>query len=305
MLKKDANQDYKHQMAENRLNSLEDENRELRQHIQELKAQTERCDKMTKDVHAKTRSTLDPEPETHTQFTALGCTGAMVTLSCPSGRTIMTTSANYGQYDDACSGCCAPNPMYDCTELVEENRPTDWAGIQLLCDNQTSCEFQNLGSIIDSCEVGYTSDYMQVFYDCLPHDETGPVAFTAWANTGNPTDYVSADIIVFNEVLSNIGGHYNTDTSSFICPWDGVYVFSVDVQGYVSDPSHIDLMQNSDYRTRVFNDEISYAYNRGSMTTVLDCQHGDVIWIRAGSTCSIYGGYQPYTTFSGFLLQRY
>ena len=269
--------------------------------MREVRAEQANCHPLTTDVQDRP----DPEPETHTQFTELGCTGATVTLSCPSGRTILTTSANYGQWAIACSDCCAPNPGSDCTELVEENQPIDWAELQLLCDNQTSCEFQNVGSAIDTCEVGYTSDYMQVFYDCLPHDETEPVAFTAWANTGNPTDYISADIIVFNEVLSNVGGHYNTDTSSFICPWDGVYVFSVDVQGYVSDPSHIDLMQNSDYRTRVFNDEISYAYNRGSMTTVLDCERGDVIWIRAGSTCSIYGGYNRYTTFSGFLLHRY
>ena len=146
---------------------------------------------------------------------------------------------------------------------------------------------------------------MQVFYDCLPHDETGPVAFTAWANTGNPTDYSVGDIIVFNEVLSNIGGHYNTDTSSFICPWDGVYVFSVTVQGYLSDLTDTDLMQNNNFLARIFNDDISGAYNRGSMTTVIDCERGDVIWNLAWTTGSINCNTNRFTTFSGFLLQRY
>ena len=186
----------------------------------------------------RNKTSFDPEPATHSQFTAFACTSGIMTLSCPAGRTILTVTANYGQYDNPnseCTGCCAPNPLHDCTELVEESRPTDWLGIQLLCDNQTSCEFENLGSAIDQCEEGYQSDYMQLFYDCLPDDETGPVAFTAFANTGQPTWYNNDDVIVFNEVLSNAGGHYNSATSSFICPSHGVYLISVNVQGYDSN----------------------------------------------------------------------
>ena len=269
--------------------------------MQEVRAEQANCHPLTTDVQDRP----DPEPETHTQFTALGCTGATVTLSCPGGRTILTTSANYGQYDNACFDCCAPNPESDCTELVEENRPSDWLAIQAECDNQTSCEFQNLGSVIDTCEVGYTSDYMQVFYDCLPHDETGPVAFMAWADTGSETNYRSGDVVVFNAVLNNIGGHYNTDTSSFICPWDGVYVFSVTVQGFASSSSDIHLSRNGVYQTRIWNDNIDGVFNRGSMTAVIDCERGDVIWNMAATVCTIRCSSFRETTFSGFLLQRY
>ena len=284
-----------------RLERVETENRDLRTEIKHL----------NKKIHVLEATVMahepdkDTEPDPRTVLTAFACLDATVTLTCPSGRTIMTSYANYGQHYHTCSGCCAPNPGYDCTELVEENRPTDWAGIQLLCDNQTSCEFQNLGSVINECESGYTSDYMQVFYDCLPHDETGPVAFMAWADTGSETNYRSGDVVVFNAVLNNIGGHYNTDTSSFICPWDGVYVFSVSVMGYVNDDSHIDLMHNNNFMTRIWIDGISGAYNRGSMTTAIECERGDVIWNRAGSHCSIHTTGDVRTTFSGFLLHRY
>ena len=86
---------------------------------------------------------------------------------------------------------------------------------------------------MDECDERYhQSDYMQLFYDCLPDDETGPVAFTAYADTGSKTQYGDGSIIVFNKVLTNAGGHYNAVTSSFICPWHGLYLMSVNIQGY-------------------------------------------------------------------------
>ena len=288
-----------------RLASVEADNKDLRKEINEVKRENTQMKHTIQSLPDVTPNhEPNTEPDTHTVFTAFACLDAIVNLTCPSGRTIMTSYANYGQYSHTCSGCCAPNPGYDCTELVEENRPTDWAGIQLLCDNQTSCEFQNLGSVINECEAGYTSDYIQVFYDCLPHDGTGPVAFTAWANTGSQTFYQTGDIILFNEALSNIGGHYNPGTSSFICPWDGVYVFSVNVQAYLDDSSIIDLMQNNIFLTRIWNDKISGAHHRGSMTTVIDCKRGDVIWNRAGESCYIRCNSDKETTFSGFLFHR-
>ena len=120
-----------------------------------------------------------PKPDTRSQFTAFACTFDLTTLSCPSGRTILATSAVYGRYDKTCDDdCCAPNPKDDCTELVEENSPSDWLAIQALCDGQTSCEFENPGTVLDDCS-DQPSDYLQLFYDCLPDDETEPVAFTA------------------------------------------------------------------------------------------------------------------------------
>ena len=104
---------------------------------------------------------------------------------------------------------------------MEENKPSDWLAIQALCDGETSCQFENPGTALADC-ASELSDYMQLFYDCLPDDETGPVAFTALADTGYPTAYTAGDIILFEQILTNAGGHYNANTSSFICPWDGL-----------------------------------------------------------------------------------
>ena len=143
----------------------------------------------------------NPEPDVRSQFTAFACAFENVTISCPKDRTILTTWAVYGLFDgpnSECTGCCAPNPQYDCTEIVEENSPSDWLAIQDLCDGEEVCQFETPGADLGNCS-SQLSDYMQLFYDCLPDDETGPVAFTAWANTGGPTSYNAGDIILFND----------------------------------------------------------------------------------------------------------
>ena len=284
--------------------ALEQENNRLNDEVQSLK---DTLASVAPSVEQKIKS-LDPEPDTRSQYMAFACTNDMVTLSCPAGRTILVVSANYGQYDSPnseCTDCCAPNPEYDCTELVEENRPSDWLAIQALCDNQTSCEFDNPGTSIDVCQEEYLTDYMQLFYDCLPDDDSGPVAFTAYADTGTETSYGAGDIIVFNEVLTNAGGHYSTATSSFICPWHGVYSVSVNIQGYDSDYMSVFLMRNDAYIGFIRIEELSSGYNRGSTTIVIECDRGDILWVRAGYTGAIYTNSYPMTLFTAHMIHRY
>ena len=312
-----------------RLGDVENENRVLQQEVRVLTKDNHRLndlgDRLTKRIGAleqdnsrlndnvnsvtqNVTSSSDPEPDTYSQFTAFSCTSGMVTLSCPGGRTILTVTANYGQYaspNSECTDCCSPNPLYDCTEVVEENRPSDWLAIQALCDGQESCEFENLGSAINECEQSYLSNYMQLFYDCLPDDRTGPVAFTAWANTGNPTSYNADDIIVFEQVLTNAGGHYNADTSSFICPWHGVYLVSVNIQGHDSDYINIHLKRNAVDIGYLVIDNISGAVNRGSTTIVIECDRGDILWVMAGYTGGIYTISAPLTLFTAHMIHRY
>ena len=197
------------------------------------------------DVTPHEVSASTGKPDTYTQFTSFACTSDIITLSCPNNRTIFATSAYYGMHNIPCDDCCPPNARDDCTVLMEEGRPLDWLGIKELCDNQTSCQLDNFGSVIDECLAGYTSDYAQVFYDCLPVDEAGPVGFTAWANTGYGTAYGIDEVVVFDQVISNFGGHYNPDTSSFVCPFDGVYMVNVNVQTYSGDHAQVYVKRNA------------------------------------------------------------
>ena len=267
------------------INRLTQENERLLRANAALEQRVERLEA----VNGRETS-LNPslDSDTRPQFTAFACTSAMVTMSCPNERTILTTSAVYGRYADSCGGCCAPNPSDDCTEHVEEARPSDWLAIQALCDEQTSCQFENLGiALMTSC-TGGPSEYIQLFYNCLPDDETELVAFTAWSNTDSSARYGANYIIVFNEVQTNAGGHYNAATSSFICPWDGVYLMSVNIESQSSQGIHANLMRNNALLAQMNVDDISGAFNRGSTTIVTECDRGDVVWVRAGSIGTLY-----------------
>ena len=286
-----------------KIDALERENNRLKLEVQSLKdAQAQGS-----VVQSNKRNMTSPvqRPETHSQYMAFACTNDIVTLSCSTGRTILAVSANYGQYEFSCTGCCAPNPLYDCTELVEENQPSDWLAIQALCNGQESCQFVNPGWNIDQCDASYTSEYMQLFYDCLPDDETGPVAFTAWANTGSPTSYNYGEIIVFNEVLANAGGHYNLETNSFVCPWHGVYQVSVNIQGYNTEFMAISPMRNDVIIGDIWIDDISGVCNRGSTTIVTECDRGDILWVSAEYTGAIHTNSFPITLFTVHMIQRY
>ena len=241
------------------------------------------------------------KPDTYTQFTSFACASDVVTLSCPNNRTIFVTSAYYGMHHIACDDCCPPNPQHDCTVLIADHRPSDWLAIKTLCDNQTSCEFENFGSIIDDCEEGYTSDYGQLFYDCLPVDDVGPVGFTAWANTG-VTSYVNDQCVVFDVVISNFGGHYNANTSSFICPFDGVYMVNVNAQSFWSESANVYVMRNDMILVRVWADDQSGLYSQASNTVMTECQRGELLWVKAG-TSTLFATDQ-HSTFSAFLLHR-
>ena len=309
-------QDDEHQQEVERLSNANEElNARLSRAIKELKEHQPRTNatleqrvERLKAVNRKqTALNPSPKPDTRFQFTAFACTSAIVTMSCPNNRTILTTSGVYGLFDSPdseCSGCCAPNPQYDCTEHLEEARPSDWLAIQALCDGESSCQFDNFGTAsLTSCS-GEPSEYMQLYYDCLPNDETGPVAFTAWANNGDETTYNDGDIIIFDEILTNAGGHYNAATSSFICPWDGVYLISANMEGFFGSNIDIDLMRNDVMLARMYVDDISSAYNRGSTTIVTECDRGDIVWVKAGSYGRLHAADRR-NMFTGHILHRF
>ena len=263
-------------------------------------------DKIDETTH-QTAPVPTNRPDTYTQFTSFACVSDIVTLSCPNNRDVFVTSAYYGKYHDyesTCDGCCPPMPQYDCTVLIEDHRPSDWLAIKALCDNQTSCQFENFGSVIDDCEEGYLSDYAQIFYDCYPEDEIGPVGFTAWANTGSETVYSGYDIVIFDVVTSNFGGHYSADTSSFVCPYDGVYLVSVNILAYLSNHAYVAIMQNDLSVAYAWADDQSGVYNQASSTVVIECQRGDVLWIRSVSTWTTLYAFTRRCTFSVYLLHR-
>ena len=101
-------------------------------------------------------------------FSVYGCILDFLNLDCPTSYSINVTSAYYGQYFTTCvEDCCEPD-IQDCVELMETNAPLDWAALKATCDGQQTCSFQNPGRSVPSCDDPYMSDYLLVYFYCLP-----------------------------------------------------------------------------------------------------------------------------------------
>ena len=216
------------------------------------------------------------------------------------------TSARYGKFAYNCSGqCCVPHPGLDCWESVEENRPEDWLALKFYCDNQTSCVYENRGSVIDECQTGYTSDYIHVFFDCLPESTDSPVAFTAYSDLGFGTRYVTGQQVIYDKVHTNSGGHYNQYTSTFICPYDGIYVFSLSILADFDERLDLSINRNDDVIAFAwaYTSPQYERYEAASAHVTSECTRGDVIWVKSETNGGMFAD-QRVNTFTGFLLQK-
>ena len=136
------------------------------------------------------------------------------------------------------------------------------------------------------------------------------------SSTGNSTGFtveLSDDIqlfpnerIIFNNVVTNIGGYYNAETGSFQCPDNGTYSFSLSTQTPVGDYVWSSLKM-------VFDGEIiidgpithvstpTVESGSASFTVLLECQAGKNIYVETKKThdfdYNLYGG--GLTSFTG------
>ena len=114
------------------------------------------------------------------------------------------------------------------------------------------------------------------------------------------------DLVIFDYTVSNIGGYYDTSSSQFLCPADGMYAFSLNIQTGYSLEFIGAIMKESDVLDSVFGDDIT-AFNNGvSNFVVTTCSKGERVWVRCLTDLDAVSGNANYryTVFSGFLLNR-
>ena len=138
----------------------------------------------------------------------------------------------------------------------------------------------------------------------LVDDGTEAIGFTACDSTQRLYDV--NEIVLFDRELTNYGGYYNTQTSSFICPVDGMYLFTLVINAYNTDVQVL-IMRNDVELTQTWARAIVELYNHGANMVVTECLAGDVVWPRVeyigGSQDVIHGADSCYTTFSGVLIK--
>ena len=235
----------------------------------------------------------------------MNCRGRYINLRCSNdgSSNITITKATYGSYNRACASgtCCAPNPFRDCTEDTVEVHEEGYQYMQARCDGKASCSFEFNGYVMDTSCSGKVADYLQVFYECdsIGIQREKAAAFMVRVQSG-PLLAVG-QVLGLNDVITNVGSHYNNRTHSFACPYHGVYSFSVTIARH-ADSLSLAIYQSKKLLSYIEDDSDSASLATASVVT--ECFPGETVFIdthEGGQLCQSDGISH---LFSGFLLQK-
>ena len=148
--------------------------------------------------------------------------------------------------------------------------------------------------------------YMQLFYSCLQENEpvVGPVGFTAIFER-NFISYETLPLnalIPFDTVISNLGGHYNSDIYTFICPYHGVYMFSTSINNYgLNYNVGASICRQNQQLARGYS---YYYYQSVTPVIITECESGDSVFVKVDQSGDFDASASP-PHFTGYLLYRY
>ena len=132
-------------------------------------------------------------------------------------------------------------------------------------------------------------------------DASEPSAFTA-TNDQN-RGYNTSNVVIFDVIVTNIGNNYLAETSTYVCPRQGIYLFSVTILNLTGYEMIADLMYG-DKRlgtARAENDN----YNQATVTVVTECAAGEQVWVKSNGDNYYVHHYRNANSFSGYLLRPY
>ncbi|ELT90756.1 hypothetical protein CAPTEDRAFT_168874 [Capitella teleta] len=118
-------------------------------------------------------------------------------------------------------------------------------------------------------------------------------------NMGPVTDHTD---IIFDRVVTNVGGAYDPVTGRFTSPANATYQFNVIVaaQGRQKVRAAVMIIKNGGMIATVWAESIPY-WATASNVVVLSLEKGDQVWLMLLDRASYLHGYM-YSTFSGFII---
>lgn len=127
-----------------------------------------------------------------------------------------------------------------------------------------------------------------------------PIAFTAkkWNNSENVRG-----TIIFEDVLLNQGGRYNSKTGQFTAPVDGIYVFSWTIVTKQNYAISTELMLNSNRVAFGWTDARLSSGDRndsGSSTTTLKLNRSDTVTVDISSRFDTFVNGEGWSSFTGW-----
>ena len=106
---------------------------------------------------------------------------------------------------------------------------------------------------------------------------------------------------MFDDVITNIGNAYDVDSSTFICPISGIYMFSLSLMSAAGHFSQAYIMHQGSVIVRAFADDDASAYASSSNVAFVQCTQGQSVWVMTSSANGHEMYPAQYTTFTGAL----
>ncbi|XP_076008596.1 complement C1q-like protein 2 [Genypterus blacodes] len=112
------------------------------------------------------------------------------------------------------------------------------------------------------------------------------------------------EVLRFDDVITNLGNHYDPSTGKFTCYVSGIYYFTYHVLMRGGDGTSMwaDLCKNGQVRASAIAQDADQNYDYASNTAVLHLDSGDEIYVKLDGGKAHGGNNNKYSTFSGFIL---
>uniref|UniRef100_A0A3B4WQA5 Complement C1q like 2 n=1 Tax=Seriola lalandi dorsalis TaxID=1841481 RepID=A0A3B4WQA5_SERLL len=115
------------------------------------------------------------------------------------------------------------------------------------------------------------------------------------------------EVLRFDDVITNLGNHYDPSTGKFTCHVSGIYFFTYHVLMRGGDGTSMwaDLCKNGQVRASAIAQDADQNYDYASNSAVLHLDSGDEVYVKLDGGKAHGGNNNKYSTFSGFILYPY
>ncbi|XP_052102067.1 complement C1q subcomponent subunit C-like isoform X4 [Mytilus californianus] len=105
-------------------------------------------------------------------------------------------------------------------------------------------------------------------------------------------------IIKFDSVKTNVGGHYSSSTGVFTPPRNGLYMISATIRSTATKYLHCELWVNDVMKEKLFGNN----YSTGTANAVLQLKRGDRVFIKKDNRSGEYMLGRDWSMFSGYFI---
>ena len=115
-------------------------------------------------------------------------------------------------------------------------------------------------------------------------------------------NYAGNALVELDGVHTNLGSHYDNATT-FTCPINGTYFFTVSVMSDLSDTVRVAIELDSVSLATAWADNVGSHYPVATNSALVRCNEGQKVSVRCTVSGDVYGSRaEQFSTFSGFLV---